>query len=163
VLFPNQRDELAGLWNEVTSSARSSAEQTQQRAAALEQWLAPVEQRITERTVDRDTTRKFLERITSSGEKFKAIRRFSYSRPTTSNVTRIDGIGIPWWYTTGAPEQTILAIQALCEPAFPGKCGAGPGGIQDELRKLLAAVDRFDYRPDQFAQHLGAINKKLFK
>jgi hypothetical protein len=162
-LFSGQREELAGLWNELASGVRSSAEQAQQRATALEQWLAPFEQRIAERSVDREMTKKFLERITSSGEKFKAIRRFSYSRPPTSNTTRIDGIGEPWWYTTGAPEQTILAIQALCEPAFPGKCGSGPGGIEGELRKLLAAVDRFDYRPDQFAQSLGAINKKLFR
>jgi len=162
-MFPDQRDDLAGIWNAVTAGVRSGADQAKQQATRLEQWLAPYEQRIVERKVDQATAKRCLERITASGEKFKAIRRFSYSRPATSNVTRIDNIGEPWWYTTGAPEQAILAIQALCEPAFPGRCGKGPGGIEDDLRRLLAAVDRFDYRPDQFAQALSAVRAKLFK
>ena len=163
VMFPEQRDELAALWGEVTTAVQSNAEQAQQKAGRLDTWLAPYEASVAKRGVDREATRKILNRITSNSDKLKSIRRFGYSRPETANVMRVDGVALPWWYTTGAPEQTILAIESLCEPAFPGKCGAGPGGIQDDLRKLLAAVDRFDYRPEQFAQYLGAINKKLFK
>jgi len=159
-LFPESRDELTRNWSELTDAARSGPEPAQQRATRLVQWLAPYEDRIVERKVDRETTKKFLDRITANGDKYKAIKRFSYSRQASSNVTHIDTIGVPWWYTTGAPEQTILAIEALCEPAYPGKCGAA--GIEGELRKLLAAVDRFDYRPEQFAQSLNAIRAKLF-
>jgi hypothetical protein len=163
VMLPERRDELAALWGKVTAAVQSSAAQAQQEAARLGDWLAPHESAIAQRGVDREATRKILNRITASGEQLKIIRRFSYSRPETANVVRVDGVALPWWYTTGAPEQTILAIESLCEPAFPGKCGAGAGGIQDELRKLLAAVDRFDYRADEFARHLSAIKAKLFK
>ena len=162
IVFPERRDELATLWGEVAASAQSNAEQAEQKAGRLDNWLAPYEAAIVQRGIDREMTRKILNRITASGDKLKSIRRFSYNRPETANVVRVDGIGLPWWYTAGAPEQSILAIESLCEPAFPGKCGGGPGGIQDDLRKLLTAVDRFDYRPDQFAQILGAINKRLF-
>jgi hypothetical protein len=162
-MFPDGREQLTGLWNELTAAVRSSADQAQQKASRLDQWLAPYEQRIVDRKVDRDTTKRLLERITSGGDKLKGIKLFAHGRPATSNVTRIDNIGVPWWYTTGAPEQAILAIQALCEPAFPGKCGGGPGGIEPELRRLLAAVDRFDYHPDQFGQALTAIRAKLFR
>jgi len=160
VVFPERRDELVALWNQVTSA--STAEQATQTAQRLNAWLAPYEGAVMQRGVDREATRKILNRITASGDKVKAIRRFSYSQTGNANVMHIDGVGLPWWYTTGAPEQTILAIESLCTPAFPEKCGAGSAGIQDELHKLLAAVDRFDYRPDQFAQQLGALNKKLF-
>ena len=162
IVFPERRDELATLWGEVAAAAQSNAEQAEQKAGRLDNWLAPYEAAIVQRGIDREMTRKILNRITASGDKLKSIRRFSYNRPETANVVRVDGVGLPWWYTSGAPEQSILAIESLCEPALPGKCGSGPGGIQDDLRKLLTAVDRFDYRPDQFAQLLGAINKKLF-
>jgi hypothetical protein len=162
-VYPERRDELTALWGDVVTAVQSNAEQAREKAGRMDNWLAPYEAAIAKSGVDRDATRKILNRITSSGDKLKGIRRFNYSRPETANVVRLDGVGLPWWYTTGAPEQTVLAIESLCEPAFPGKCGAGPGGIQDDLRKLLAAVDRFDYRPEQFAQSLGAINKKLFK
>jgi len=156
VVLPDQSGALSGLWGGVTGGVASSPEQAKQRAAALAQWAASAEERVLQRKVDRDAARKILDRLTASGDKFKAIQRFSYGRPASSNVIRIDGIAAPWWYTTGAPEQVILAIQSLCEPAC-GKCG----GMEADLRSLLKAVDRFDYRPDQFAQALRAINGKV--
>lgn len=160
--FPDRRDELGHLWNDLAAGVHSSGEQAQQHAARLEQWLASYEQDLVEHGVDRATAKQWLERITASGERFKSIKRFSYNRPPTANITRLDNIGEPWWYTTGAPEQTILAIEALCAPVFADKCGAGAGGIETDLRKLLSAVDRFDYHPEQFSSALGAINRKLF-
>jgi Cytochrome c554 and c-prime len=159
LLWPGQRNELDGLWNELVAGVRASAEQAQQKAKRLDQWLAPEEQQIVNRQIDASTTRKLLERITASGERLKSIRQFRYSQPSDSNVTEVDNIGVPWWYTTGAPEQTILAIEALCDPAFGEKCRA----ITPELRQLLAAVDRFNYRPELFSRHLGAIHARLFR
>lgn len=163
VAFPERRDELAAQWSELTAAVQNNAEQAADKARRLSSWLAAYEPTIVQRGVDHEATRKILSRITANGDKLKGIRRFSYSQPENANVLRVDGVGLPWWYTTGAPEQTILAIESLCEPAFPGRCGSGPGGIQDELRKLVAAVDRFNYRPDQFAQQLSAINARLAK
>ncbi len=160
-LFPDGAQELSSLWAGITEAARGSAGQTQERALRLAQWLAPYEDRLLPRTVDREGTKKLLARITANGEKYKAIKRFSYSQPQTANVTKVEGVSVPWWYTTGAPEQTILAVEALCEPAYPGKCG--PEGIEGDLRKLLAAADRFHYNPEQFAQSLSAIRAKLLK
>jgi hypothetical protein len=160
-LFPDRREAVASAWNGVAAGVRSGAEPAEQAATRLAESLAPYEETLKERKVDREATKRILERLTSSGEKYKGIKRFSYGRPATSNVTRIDNIGAPWWYTTGAPEQTILAIESLCEPAFPGKCGAN--GIEPELRKLLSATDRFDYKPDDFSRNLSAIKAKLFR
>ena len=160
-LFPDARDALVKRWNDLRQAAHSSPEQTQKSARQLLEWLSPYKDRIVARELDRETTKKILIRLVSNGDRYKSIQRFSYRRPQASNVTHIDSIGLPWWYTTGAPEQTILAIEALCDPAFPGKCGGGPSGIESELRKLIAAVDRFDYHPDQFAGMLSAIKAKL--
>ena len=161
VAASDRQGELTGLWSGLLSAVRSSAGETQQQAGRLQAAADRDATLLRDRRLDRDTTRKLLGRITSSGDKLKTIKRFSFSRPETSNVLRIEGIDNPWWYTTGAPEQAILAIEALCEPGFAGKCGGGPGGIRDDLKRLLTAVDRFDYRPDQFVQALGAINQKL--
>ena len=161
-MFPDVREELSKRWGEILEAVRSSADATQRSASGLAQWLGPYADRIRERTVDRDTTKKFVDRIAANAGRYKTIKRFSYSRAPSSTAVHLENIGVPWWYTTGAPEQTILAIEALCEPAFPGRCGAGPAGIEGELRKLLAAVDRFEYKPEQFVQSVEAIRAKLF-
>jgi hypothetical protein len=163
-LFPDQQGALANLWSGVSAGAGSSSEQARERAAALESWLAPYEERILRQGIGRDATRRMLGHITASGETLKRVERFSFSRSPTGNTVRVGSVSAPWWWTTGAPEQTALAIESLCEPAFERKSCIAPGGaIEKDLRQLLNALDRFDYRPDQFSQTLGAIHSKLFR
>ncbi|MBI3767858.1 MAG: hypothetical protein HY271_05090 [Deltaproteobacteria bacterium] len=164
IVFPESRGELDRLWTDLTTALPDSADETQRQSERLEQWLVPQERRLSEHVLDQVTTRRLLDRITSSGNRLKTIELNDHtSLIDKSSVTRIDNIGEPWWYTTGPPEQTIMAIEALCEPAFPGRCAAGPGGIEPELREILNAVDdRLHYRPDQFGNALNSIRAKLF-
>ena len=162
--FPDQQGALKKLWNGVTEGVNASAERARERAAELERWLAPYEERVVKQGLDRAATRRILAHITASGETLKRVVIFTHTPPPTGNTVRISGVSAPWWWTTGAPEQAALAIESLCEPAFDRKSCAGKGGaIEKDLRQLLNAVDRFDYRPDQFSQSLGAINGKLFR
>jgi hypothetical protein len=163
-LFPDQQGTLTGLWNGVSAGTATGADQARERASSADGWLAPYQERIVSRGVDRDATRKILARITGSGETLKRVERFSFSRSPTGNTVRVGSVSAPWWWTTGAPEQTVLAIESLCEPAFDRKSCMGSGGaIEKDVRQLLNAVDRFDYRPDQFSQTLGGIRAKLFR
>lgn len=162
VLFPDRRSELAAAWTRLSAATADSATQTEKRATELAQWLEPYPQRVTERKASADDARQVLATITAGGPRLKEIRRFAHRRPATANTTEIDNIGVPWWYTTGAPEQSILAIEALCEPVFPGRCGMSAEGIGTELRQLLAATDRFAYDPSAYASALAALHRKLF-
>jgi hypothetical protein len=161
--FPDQQGTLTNLWNGVVEGVNANAERARERAEELARWLTPYEERVLKQGIDRAATRRILARITSSGDALKRVERFAYNRPATGNTVRIGSVSAPWWWTTGAPEQTALAIESLCEPAFDRKSCTAPGGaIEKDLRQLLNAVDRFDYRPDQFSQSLGAINGRLF-
>ncbi len=160
VAFPGERDALTSRWEGVVAAGGGSAEQTQSRAAALAEWLASYAGGMQRQRLDRAATKAILKRITSSGDALKRIERFSYNRPPTGNTVRVGSTSAPWWWTTGAPEQTFLAISSLCEPAYGAK-SCGNGAIAGDLRRLLGAVDRFDYKPDQFSQALDAINGKL--
>jgi hypothetical protein len=163
VLGSDARDDLATRWKHLLSAVDTSPDATRGAAAQLAELAAQLEGRVAAQRVDQAATRRLLDGVTSGGDRFKTIERSGFTRPPTSNVLRLSDVGQPWWYTTGAPEQAILAILSLCEPAFPGKCGGGPGGIEPELKALLAAVDRFNYDPVKFAQPLAAVRRKLFR
>jgi hypothetical protein len=159
---PPRKAELTALWQQLQAAARSDPKKTEQAAAALAAATGPMVAALQRQRLDQGSTRALLRRITAGGERLKSVRRFDYTRPAGSNVTRIDQINLPWWYTTGAPEQTILAILALCPPAY-GNEVCGKDGIVPEIKALLAATDRFRYDPGKFAAALGRLNAKLPK
>ena len=89
-----------------------------------------------------------LNRVTSSGDRLKLAERFAFRQSPTSNVLDVDNLSTPWWWTTGGPEQAFLAIRALCRPAVgDAKCDA----VRNDLKTMLTAIDRFNYKADQFA------------
>lgn len=165
VAFPAARGELNTRWSGLVAAAGSEPAATRDRASALAQWLGGFQQQLARNGIDQAATRRILSDLTAAGEVLKKVERFAWSRPPGVNVLRIDNVDLPWWHTTGAPEQAILAIEALCAPAFPDRCtgGAGFGVIDGELRQLLAAADRANYQPDRFAAALDAIHRKLFR
>ncbi len=150
-----KRDELAGLWNGVVAAAPSSPQAAKQKADAMVGWLGALEGQIGR--IDQDGTRRMLNRITASGDRLKLAERFAFSRSKSSNVVAVDNLSTPWWWTTGGPEQAYLAIRALCIPAVGSRCDAA----RNDLRTMLDAIDRFNYRPDQFAASLAAAGAKL--
>ncbi len=150
-----KRDQLAGLWNGVVAAVPSSASGAKQKADAMNGWLGSLETQIGR--VDRDATRRMLNRVTSSGASLKLAERFNFSRSSKSNVVDVDNLSTPWWWTTGGPEQAYLAIRALCRPAVGDRCDAA----KNEMRTMLDAIDRFAYKPDQFAASLAAAGAKL--
>lgn len=152
-----RRSSLASQWNELVAAARSSADGARAKAQAMKASIAGLDDRLLANRLTQAETKRLLKGILSSGERLRSIERFSWSRPPRSNVLSISNIGEPWWYTTGAPEQAVLAIGALCEPAF----GAACRNITAERRRLVAAVDRFNYSPEQFVRSLNAINGAL--
>ncbi len=155
---PDQRGALSGLWQGVTGAVPSSADAAQQKAQALKDFLSGLAGRLAGQRVNKQQTVQMLKQITASGQTLKSMRRFSFSRPPRSNVLDVDNIDIPWWYSTGPVEQTVLAVQALCDPAVGTKCTS----IDADLRTLVRAADRFNYTPDAFDGALGAISRKLF-
>jgi len=163
VKFPQARGELGSRWSALSAAAGSDAAATLEKAAALSGWIGGFEQQVARDGVDKEEARRFLSALTAAAATLKPIERFTWARRPGSNVLRIDGIELPWWYTTGAPEQAILAVEALCPPAYPDRCtgGAGFGVIDAEIRQLLEATDRANYQPDKFAAALGAIQRKL--
>jgi len=152
-----RRGTLAGQWNDLLAAAQSSADATQQKAQAMKGSLDGLEGALLANPLDQAETKRLLKGITASGDKLRAIDRFAWSRPERANVLSISDIRDPWWYTTGGPEQAVLAVGALCDPAY----GAACRGITGERRKLIDAVDRFNYSPDQFVRSLNAINGAL--
>ncbi|MGH3638245.1 MAG: hypothetical protein ACRDUX_04355, partial [Mycobacterium sp.] len=104
-------------------------------------------------------TRRMLQALLASGPTLGAYRSFSHGRQPGSNVERVGNVDVPWWYTTGAREQTALGIQALCVPAFDEKACAA---IFPELKRLIGAIDREDQDRAAFNAALNAIRAKLF-
>jgi hypothetical protein len=150
-----KRDELAGLWNGVVGAVPSSASAAKQKADAMTAWLGSLEGQVGK--VDQDATRRMLNRVTSNGAQLKLAERFGFSRSSKSNVVDVDNLSTPWWWTTGGPEQAYLAIRALCRPAVGDRCDAA----KNDMRTMLDAIDRFAYKPDQFAASLAAAGAKL--
>jgi hypothetical protein len=161
-VFPARQAELVAQWNGVVAAVQSKPAEVEAKAAAFAALLTALEPQLVEHGIDRDTTRRILDAITSSGDDLKKIKRFSYEREPRSNVVTVKNIGTPWWYTTGAPEQAILAIESLCEPAAPGKC-TGPNGIDKQLAALFRATNRFDFNEDAFAAALRDVRNKVLK
>lgn len=151
-----QRDQLGGLWNGVVAAVPSSPQAAKQKADAMVGWLGSLEGQIG--TINQDATRRMLNRVTSSGDRLKLAERFAFRQSQTSNVLDVDNLSTPWWWTTGGPEQAFLAIRALCRPAVgDAKCDAA----RNDLKTMLTAIDRFNYKADQFAASLGAVGAKL--
>jgi hypothetical protein len=159
-VLPDKRAELEAAWTRLGEGVRSSAELALQRANELAAKLPPYENQLLQSGLDQAATRKLLHLLTGSGQTLSTMRRFSSARSTSTNATRVDGVSLPWWYTTGSPEQAILAVQALCTPAFDAaKCGAAGGGIAPELGQIVKLKD---YETGEFARLLAAMQKKLF-
>ncbi len=157
-LLPEAQGELAARWKGVSAAAQSSAPQAEQRANDLRTWLEPFPARVAGRPVDQAAAKRMLCRMVAGGPTVGRTRRFAATRPPNSNVLRLQEIALPWWYTTGTREQIALGLQALCPPAVGAqKCSA----ITPDLRALVAAANRTDSDPGDFAAALGAIRAKL--
>jgi hypothetical protein len=154
----SRRGALASQWSDLVSAASSSADATRQKAQALKGAIGGLDGELLGNRLDQGETKRLLKGITASGDKLRSIERFSWSRPARSNVLSIVNIDEPWWYTTGGPEQAVLAIGALCDPGFGA---AACRGLTAQRRTLIDAVDRFNYDPDQFVRSLNAINGAL--
>ena len=150
-----KRDELAGLWNGLVAAVPSSQTAAKQKADTMNGWLASLEGQIG--GVDQGATRRMLARVTANGDRAKLAERFGFSRSKSSNCVDIDNPSTPWWWTTGGPEQSYLAIRALCRPAYGDRCDA----VKNDMRTMLDAIDRFSYKQDQFAASLSAVGAKL--
>ena len=159
VLFPDAKGALAARWNDLEAAVRSSATAAQQQATDLRAWLTPFEARIVKSPPDRAAARRMLQQLLASGATLGAYRTFSHGRQPRSNVERVGNVDLPWWYTTGAREQTALAIQALCVPAFDDETCAA---IFPELKRLVESIDRDDQDRAAFNAALAAIQAKLF-
>lgn len=157
---PAKKAEIAALWSELNQAAAGDPQRTQQVAARLGEATAPLIAQLQQKPLDRETSRALLRRITGAGERLKNVRRFDYALPERSNVTRLESLDLPWWTATGAPEQAILAILAICPAAYDAKT-CGKDGIEPEIRNLLAATQRFRYDPAKFARSLAAVNQRL--
>lgn len=160
VLYPDAKGQLTGRWSDLKTAVNSSAGAAQQKATDLAAWLAPYEQRLQQSPVDKAAAKKILQQILNSGSTLATYRTFAHSRPAGSNVEQVTNLDLPWWYTTGPREQTVLAIQALCGPAFDDKACAA---TFPELKALVTATNRADQDPGAFNAALGGIKAKLFK
>lgn len=150
--------QLAAAWQALVEASSQSPAATREKAQALLGVIAGLERSLLAKPLGKDATKQVLRRITASGDQIRKIDRFSYSRPARSNVVGVSGVDLPWWYTTGGPEQAILAIGALCEPGWDAaKCRS----LTPERKALLRAADRFSYDPAAFARALAAVNGKL--
>lgn len=157
-LLPGARADLDSRWDRVVDGARTSAALVRERAQEMASWLDGHTATLASWKPDKPTTRKLLRRIVAAGNDAREIKRFRYSQPEHSNVLQIDHIETPWWHTTGAPEQTCLAVAALCQPSFDPRCSE----IDDQLDALFGAVNRLRYDPRAFGAALSAIQRKLF-
>ena len=149
-MFPDAKGAADRRVGTISQAAvRSSAAAAQQKATDLRAWLAPFEERVRKSPPDRAATRRMLQQILNSGTTLGTYRTFSHGRQPRSNVERVGNVDLPWWYTTGPREQTALAIQALCPPAFDDKtCAAHlpraqtPGGVDQSRRPGPGRVQR---------------------
>jgi hypothetical protein len=149
--------EIDSRWAALAAAVPASADLARVKAQDLEASLRKLEEKLLRTEVQREAARAMLLRITSAGDQAKGVRRFAWERVPRSNVLRIENIDLPWWYTTGAPEQTALAIQALCEPVAGRRCD----DIYADLRALVGAADRENFQAQQFSRSLGEIHRKL--
>jgi len=157
-LYPDSQAELAARWKGVLAATQSGAAQAEQRAGDLRAWLEPFPARLEDKPIDQATAKRMLCRMVAGGPDVARLRRFAASRPPNSNVLRLQEVGLPWWYTTGTREQIALGLQALCPPAVGNqKCAT----ITPDLRKLVAASNRAESDPADFAAALAAIKAKL--
>lgn len=155
---PGKAGQLAGAWQALVAASGQSPAATREKAQALLGTIAGLDGSLLASPLSKDATKQLLKRITASGDQLRKIERFSFAREARSNVVDITGIELPWWYTTGGPEQAILAIGALCEPGWDAaKCRS----LTPERKALLGAANRFSYDPAAFARALAAVNGKL--
>ncbi len=165
VLLPGEKASLSSAWEQLVTAADSDAASAERRAGELSAAAAEYSRRLASRSVTRSEAQMLLSRITSGASTLKQVRRFSHSSSPNSNVESVDEVNLPWWYTAGTPEQTVLSIQALCTPAFDlmgGTRCSGGKGIDPDLGKLIDATDRFRYDPAEFSRLLSEIHRKLF-
>jgi hypothetical protein len=148
----------------------SSAGATQEKASALAGWLKDYEAKVVGSPLSQATTKAILGQILNSGNQLGTLREFSHARVPGGNAEKVVNVDLPWWYTTGAREQTTLAIQALTPPAFVpvnqqkdlAAMQAPIRKIFPELKQLNAAIDRENQDPAKFNAALAAIRAKLF-
>ena len=156
---PGAQGQLAARWKELLGAVSSNAAAAAQKAGDLSAWLEPLEGKVAGRAPDQ-LAKAMLCRLVAGGPNVGRVRRFAFSRPPSGNVLRLQEIDLPWWYTTGTREQIALGLQALCPPAFsPQQCAS----IIPDLRNLVAAANRADSDPADFAAALGSIRGKLCK
>jgi hypothetical protein len=159
VLFPDAKGTLTGRWNDVTAAVRRDANAAQQNANELRTWLEPFAARIVAAHPDQAASKRMWQQLINNAQTLGTYRVFSHSRQGPSNAERIANVDLPWWYTTGSREQTALAVQALCGPAFDDKrCAA----LFPQVKALVAAIDRGDQDPAAFSAALRAIKDRLY-
>jgi hypothetical protein len=158
-LLSGDKAQLDGKWGSLKAGVSSSAESAQQRANDLGNWLKGVEGQLMQRGISQAETRSILKRVTATGQGYQPAPHFVYSRPPKSNVLTVSGVEHPWWYTTGPPEQAVLAVLALCPPGFGNaKCRA----IDGDITTLVRAADRINFDQGKFAGALRSIGARLF-
>lgn len=159
-LFPDAQAGLSSRWNGVRTAVSRSAGDARQQATELRAWLDPFRARLVETHPDKSATKRLLERILDSGQTLGSYRVFSHSRESPpANTERVVNVDLPWWYTTGSREQTALAVQALCAPAFDQqRCAA----TFPELKALVQSINRTDQDPKAFSAALTGIKRKLY-
>lgn len=158
-VFSGQKGTLDGKWSSLKAGVASGADAAAQRATDLRDWLAQFEGQLMQRGVSQQETRGIMKRVTVAGQSFQPAPHFVYSRPAGSNVLTVTGVEYPWWYTTGPPEQAVLAVLALCPPGFGNaKCKA----IDGDITTLVRAADRVNFDQGKFSSALRSIGAKLF-
>jgi Cytochrome c554 and c-prime len=157
-VFSGQKGTLDGKWSSLKAGVASSAEAAAQRAGDLREWLAQFETQLMQRGISQEETRAILKRVTVAAQGFQPAPHFVYSRPPGSNVLAVGGVEHPWWYTTGPPEQAVLAVLALCPPGFGNaKCKA----IDGDITTLVRAADRINFDQGKFSGALKSIGATL--
>jgi hypothetical protein len=157
-VFSGQKGTLDGKWSGLKSGVSSSAGAAEQRAKDLREWLTQFESQLMQRGISKEETTGIFRKVTAAGQSFRPAPHFEYSRPAKSNVLRVTGVEHPWWYTTGPPEQAVLAVLALCPPGFgEARCKA----IDGDINTLVRAADRVSFDQAKFAGALRSIAGKL--
>ena len=157
---PAAAAELEKRWKSVVAAVASGPTAAQREATALAAWLDPLADSFGRPVITQAQSRAVLKNLVAQAPALGRIKRFRKTQNTSSAsaVLRLDAIESPWWWTTGAPEQTCLAVDALCRPALGDeRCNAADGAIG----KMFAAVDRFDYDERKFVASLRAVGKAL--
>lgn len=161
-VFPDLAPVLGERWRALEKAVASGRRPTVQRAEELSAWLDPIADRLRTPRVSRTEARKVIEGITSRANSLGRVKRFSKTQDKSSRaaVLSLRNIESPWWWTTGAPEQACLAIDALCRPALgDSRCSAADARIG----KLFEAVNRFDYDERSFVRRLDEVGSALLR